>query len=220
MLNKNYTDYAYYVGNEVIYGCNLYYSGWKKLILHPWQTVNDTAYALYHPFETGKILLNQVTQHPIGVAVNLGLSWTTGHVVSTGIEYFVPEVEVTSELSTMLQMQNSTKVAEASISSAVSQVVQIGSQAMSGGCCGGVCTIGRLGQTTSVITSQSAASAENRDKLQQAKNSAADKKPSSLLSYFWKTTPKDKNMACNDSSCATTKTCSEGQNAFRQRNPQ
>ncbi len=215
-------DYAYYLGEEIKYGCYLYYAGWKKLVLHPIQTVQDTAYALYHPVQTGKILFNQVTRHPIGVGINLGLSWTTGHVVSTGMEYMeylVPEIEASTNLASMLQVQNSTRIAEATISSTVSQALQISTQAMSGGCCGGVCTIGRIGQTTSVITSQSASSTENLDKLAQTENGVVNKKSSSLLSYFWKANPKDKDdKACNNASCATTKNCSEGQDGLRQRN--
>lgn len=208
MSAQSYTDYLYYVGDEVRYGFYLNYSGWKKLVLHPLQTIKDTAYALYHPVETGHILLKQIKQHPIGVAVNLSLSWATGYVISEGLECLIPEAEVSSSVPLVLETQNSTQIAESAVSSTtvVSQAVQISSQAMSGGCCGGICTIGRIGQTTSVITSQPVPSADIRQKPEPLENLHHNKKPSGYLSYFWKTSSE---KSCRAHTCATTKSCVE-----------
>lgn len=198
---------VYYLGNEVKYGCNLYVSGWKKLLLHPLQTVKDTAYALYYPIQTGKILLNEVQQHPIGAAVNITLSWATGRAVSSGISYFrTASVSIPIDFSALVS--NSTGISESAISSTVSQVVHVG-QTMGGGCCGGICTTtaGRIGQTASIITSQSASTTENLHKMQQAENSDRNSFP--YVSFFKKNKPKD--SVCSDSSCAITKDCSEEQ---------
>lgn len=210
MAETSYASYAYYLGDEVRYGCYLYYAGWKKLLLHPWQTVKDTAYAAYHPIETGKILLNQVKQHPIGVTVNLSLSWTTGQVIGTGMEYLeslVPEIEYVSNLPTLSQAQNATTHAESLIPSILSEAVQVGSQVMSGGCCGGVCTISRIGGQTTIFTQPSEPAADNGQKATET--AMASKKSSSLLSYFWKASPREEKKACHDSSCAITKNCLE-----------
>ncbi len=206
MFEQNYTDYLYYVGNEVKYGCTLYLSGWKKLLLHPIQTVKDTAYALYHPIETGKILLNEVRQHPVGMVVNVSLSWATGRAISSGIRYF-RQTNITPATDFSAPLSQKAAVSESVISSSVAQMVQVGAQTMTGGCCGGICTTtaARIGQTASLVTSQSAASAENRQQLQTTETAESHKKPSSFLSYFWKSSQDDKR--CKSASCATT-TCS------------
>lgn len=210
MLDETYTSYFYYVGNEVKYGCTLYLSGWKKLLLHPIQTVIDTASALYHPIETGKILLNEVRQHPIGVAVNISLAWVTGRAISSSIRYYRETgTSHISDFSTSLAKNPG--ISESMVSSGVAQVVQVGFQTMSGGCCGGICTTtaARIGQTAALVTSQSKASTENRHKLQDGENSELPKKSSSFLSYFWQTS--QTNKGCKSTSCEAT-TCSTATN--------
>lgn len=208
MFDQSYTDYVYYVGNEIKYGCTLYLSGWKKLLLHPIQTVKDTAYALYHPIETGKILLNEVRQHPIGITVNISLSWATGRAIGSGFRY-LRATNINSSAGFSDSLAKNSAVSDSVVSSTVAQVVQMGAQTMTGGCCGGICTttIGRIGQTASLVTSQSAASAESRQNSQTTYNSEPDKKPSSFLSYFWKTEQKDKD--CKSTSCATSSCSTE-----------
>lgn len=199
MPATRYMNYIYYMGDEIRYGGYLYYAGWKKLLLHPWQTIKDTAYAMYHPRETAKNIVYQIKQHPIGMAVNLSLSWGTGYAISKSIDYFVPEVEVAGEIPTAVEMQNSTKFIEASLASSVSQAVQISGQAMSGGCCGGVCTIGRIGQTTSVVTSQSLSSDEVR--RQPTHTSAKNQSSFSILRWWQGSSASQK--VCNDACAAT-----------------
>lgn len=184
-------DNIYYLGDEIKYGVNLYVSGWKKLLFHPWQTIKDTAYALCHPIQTGKILLGELKEHPVGMAVNIGLSWVTGRAISSGIKYW--------------RLQNTPAIPESALSSTVSQVVQVGSQ-MSGGCCGGICTTtaARLGQATSLITSQSESSAKNRLITGQGETHGGDK---GFSPYFNSVKNVKKDIGCDDTSCK--KGCSE-----------
>lgn len=176
---SRYATYLYYVRDEIHYGLSLHYSGWKKMLLHPLQTVKDLAYAVCHPLETGNRVVQRFTQHPIGMMVNVSLSWATGHVLGEGVEYLMPEADVSSlPLGLQVPLHNTTRVIEPGLSSTVSHIVQLGSQVMSGGCCGGICT---LSQTTAVLTT--ASSAETCPKTP-----ASEPLPA-VWSCFWRTSP-------------------------------
>lgn len=118
MTEISIVNCVYYLKNEFWFGCNLYYSGWKKLLLHPWQTVKDFTYAVRHPIETGKNFLDQTYQHPIGMTVNFCLSWVTGRAISTGIESLeslVPGIEGAADSEILSQAQNTTTIHTGSV---------------------------------------------------------------------------------------------------------
>lgn len=148
------SDYVYYVGNEIKYGTKLYISGWKKLLFHPWQMIKDTANAILHPIETIKNVLNEIKHHPIGMAVNIGLSWITGRAITASVKYL-----------RTAPLQTPQFITESPFSSVFSQAAQVGSQILGRGCCsGGFCatTAGRIGQTTSLVSSQSTSASDHR----------------------------------------------------------
>lgn len=186
-----YSHYIRYLGDEIKYGTHLYVAGWKKLLFHPVRTIKDTLYALYHPIQTGKILLNELKQHPLGMAVNTTLSWATGRAISSSIHYSRTINISSSNLPEFLQ--NATAVPE-SVLASVSQVLQTGTQAMGGGCCGGICTTtaARFGQTTSIITSQST-SANNQ--LRQTEKQTSHK---SFSPYFNTLKSLKKEQGCDN----------------------
>lgn len=179
-----------YVGNEIKYGVNLFITGWNRLLFHPLQTIKDTAYALSHPIQTSKILLNELKLHPIGMGVNFGLSWLTGRAIGAGVKY-VSALNKVSHASS-----------GATLSSTISQAIQIGAQSMGGGCCGGICTttVSRLTQTTSLIASQS--SVENLQTLKQAGNQESAV-CNGFSPYFDSKKPKCKD-GCTDSPLQNT----------------
>lgn len=174
-----------YLQKEVSYGCGLYVSGWKKLVFHPLQTVQDTAYAILHPLQTSKALLSEFVQHPLGFTINLGLSWSTGKLIKSTINYVdtyleTPNVKIRPDIprwhnTTTACVLDNEFLASATptvshkplssntlFSSVTTHMSQLSTQVATGGCCGGVCTTaGRLGQTSSLIAGQSATVAMN-----------------------------------------------------------
>lgn len=145
-----------YLGNEIKYGAKLYVSGWKKLLLHPLQTIKDTTYAVFHPIQTTTILFNELRQHPIGMATNFALSWITGRFSSSSLQYLKTTNINNSIVDFSKSLQNSTSIPEPAIA-AISQVAQLSTKVIGRGCCSGICTTtaARLSQTTSLIASQS-----------------------------------------------------------------
>jgi hypothetical protein len=108
---------------EIGYGAELYFNNWKRIVLHPIDTIKSVGSALWHPIRTVKAIGSQIIEHPIAMTVNFGLSWMTGHILGQGIDHVI-----SSETGT-------THIAGGSASSIVSQIVG------QGGCgCGGICT--------------------------------------------------------------------------------
>lgn len=167
--------FIFFVGNEVKYGLKLYVGVWKKLILHPWQTVKDISIAFSHPVKTGKFLIKEVKFHPIGMPLNIALSWATGRTIFYGIDQLIDSLHIshvnspepastptiTDPISpsgpslTLPQATGSktTSIAPAGrVTSIISQLIQFGNL----GCgCGGVCaTVGQIGPTTSALVYQ------------------------------------------------------------------
>ncbi|MBP6104421.1 MAG: hypothetical protein KA508_05125 [Gammaproteobacteria bacterium] len=184
-------DHLYYVGEEIKYGTHLYIAGWKKLVLHPWQTLKDTAYAFSHPIETAKALWHELRQHPIGMTVNFGLSWLTGRTIKMGLKHL-------RHTSLPAQAKN-TIASETFVSSTLSQVIQLGNQMMGGGCCGGICTTtaGRIGQTASLITSQ----AESSTQYRVSGKKQEQQKAQSYSPYYNSSFMRQKNE-CTDAGCS------------------
>ncbi len=187
----SYSDYIYYVGDEIKYGTKLYISGWKKLLFHPWQLVKDTANAILHPIETIKNVLNEIKHHSIGMTVNIGLSWITGRAITAGVKYL-----------RTAPLQTPQFIGESPFSSVFSQAAQVGSQMLGGGCCGGICTTtaGRIGQTTSLITSQSESSTKHRLTIKDKNEQEISKNYSP---YYNSVKAIKQEKKCNDISCST-----------------
>lgn len=160
-----------YVGSEIKYGVKLFVNGWKKLILHPIQTVKNLGYAIIHPIKTVKNLLREIKQHPIGMVVNFSLYWATGRVLSVGVDYisdYIGPHKVTATSTSLYSAElpnpspsfNSsvpaytsvpTHTSKAGISSVLGGVFQF----VGGGCgCGGVCTIVQTAPATTSVSEQ------------------------------------------------------------------
>lgn len=153
-----------YVGSEVKWGGGLYVATLKKVVLHPLQTIKDMGTALVHPVTTIKNIFAQVKEHPLGMTVNFGLSWATGHVLAEGVELAMSYHAGTPAAAVPLAVEQTVKVhhvgrhalttpspttlrvSHAGAGGGWSTFSQIAQTANLGGCgCGGVCTIGQTG---------------------------------------------------------------------------
>ena len=131
-----------YIYNEFKYGSNLYITTWKQLLFHPWQTTKNIVKAICHPVKTGQALVREIKKHPIGMAINIGLNWITGRVISEGIESLVSSCE-----STTMHLSSPTFNTPMPYST-VLQTAQC-----AGGCgCAGICATATATTTAGQIT--------------------------------------------------------------------
>lgn len=72
--------------DEIKWGTCLYFSGLYTLLVHPIETIKNLGKAICNPLDTSETIAKQLVEHPLGSAMNLGLSWGTGVALSYAIE--------------------------------------------------------------------------------------------------------------------------------------
>jgi hypothetical protein len=72
--------------DELKWGVSTYVSGLYNMIAHPLETLKNVGRAICHPLETSEGVAEQLIAHPLGTAINLGLSYGTGIALNYAME--------------------------------------------------------------------------------------------------------------------------------------